>query len=330
MHFAHPNVLWLIILLPVLAAYDFRWGPRARARLRFSSLRLITDASPKPLPDSQAVLTGLRLIVLLLLIVALARPQKGQKREEVITPATDILLCVDTSTSMEALDFKPRNRLDAARDVMREFIKNRPHDRIGLVVFAGLAYTQCPLTLDHGALLGFLDYVKIGMIQEDGTAIGTAIAACAARLKNSAAKSKLVSLLTDGRSIRGDVDPTTAAKAAAALGIRVYAVGAGVPGGSLYPVPDPFFGTRLVRLPEELDETSLRRIAETTQGRYFRAANFKGLRDIYEEINQMEKTDVKVETFADFVDAYPPFLFLAFFLFTAEMILSQTLFRRFP
>jgi Ca-activated chloride channel family protein len=264
------------------------------------------------------------------LIVALARPQKGQERQEVIAPATDIMLCVDTSTSMEALDFKPKNRLDAAKEVMREFIKDRPQDRLGLVVFSGLAYTQCPLTLDHGALLGFLDHVRIGMISEDGTAIGTAIATAVSRLKNSAAKSKVLVLLTDGRSNRGEIDPLTAAKTAAAFGIKIHTVGAGVPGGALYPVKDAFGFTRYVKLPEDIDEDTLRQVAETTGGMYFRATSLEGLKKIYGEIDRMEKTDIRTETFADYQDRYLPFLCLGFLLLVTEVGLSQSVLRRFP
>lgn len=330
MHFAHPHVLWLLLALPLLAFYDMSWGLRGRARLRFSSFQLFGGEGAGKRPVDFYLLGALRLAALLLILVALARPQKGQEREEVTAPATDIILCADTSTSMEALDFKPRNRLDAARDVMREFIKNRPHDRLGLVVFAAQAFTQCPLTLDHGALLGFLDNVKIGMTREDGTAIGNAVATSVARLKGSAAKSKVIILLTDGRNNRGEIDPPTAARTAAAFGIKIYTVGAGAPGGGIYPVKDPFFGTRYVQLPEELDEGTLREMAGLTGGLYFRATSFEGLRDIYKEIDKMEKTDVKVETYADYRDVYFLLLLLAFLFFAAEMTLSQTLLRRFP
>jgi Ca-activated chloride channel homolog len=330
MHFAHPHALWLLLVLPLLAAYDYHWGLKARARMRFSSLDLL---GPRPARrrDGLLFLSALRLAALGFLIVALARPQKGQRGEEALTPATDIMLCVDTSGSMEALDFQPKNRLDAAKDVVREFIRNRRHDRIGLVVFSGLAMTQCPLTADYGALLGFLDNVRIGMIQEDGTAIGDAIAACVARLKDSEAKSKTIVLLTDGSNNRGAVDPPTAAKAAAAFGIKIYAVGAGTPGDSaLRPMRDPLFGERLVRVPNDLDEAALRLVAETAGGLYFRATDLESLRKVYKEIDRLEKTEVKVRTFTDYQDVYFPWLLAGLIVFLTEILLSQTLLWRLP
>ncbi|HOW28447.1 MAG TPA: VWA domain-containing protein [Elusimicrobiota bacterium] len=330
MSFAHPSVLWLLCVLPLMALYERRFGPHARARFRFSSFRLLGEGRVSGQRPGSFVLTLLRLSAVGLLIIVLARPQRGQSWEEVMTPATDIMLCVDTSTSMEALDFKPKNRLDASRDVIRDFIKNRRRDRIGLVVFSALAFTQCPLTLDHGALLGFLDQVKIGMVREDGTAIGNALAACVSRLKDSEAKSKTIILLTDGRNNRGTVDPLTAAKTAAAFGIRIYTIGAGVPGGAVYPVRDPFFGTRYVKLPEEIDEGMLREIAELAGARYFRATSLESLKEIYREIDRLEKTDVKSKTFTDYRDSALPFLMLAFALFMMEGVLSYTVYRSLP
>jgi Ca-activated chloride channel family protein len=317
------------LLVPFLAAYDYFWGLRARARFRFSSLALV-DPDPKPgRRDGILFLSGLRLAAIALLIVALARPQKGQTSDEALTPTTDIMLCLDTSGSMQALDFKPKNRLEAAKDVIQDFIKHRRHDRIGLVVFSAFAYTQCPLTTDYGALLALLDKVHIGMI-EDGTAIGTAIATSVSRLKDSEAKSKTLILLTDGRSNRGEIDPVTAAKTAAAFNIKIYAVGTGAPGGAIFPVQDPFFGTRYVQLPEDLDEGTLREIAGVTGGQYFRATDMDSLRKIYKEIDKLEKTDIKVRTFTDYQDKYPVFLLIAFALFMTEALLSQTLLRRVP
>lgn len=329
MHFAQPAFLWLLLLLPFLAAYDYIWGLRTRARFRFSDLTLIDSRLSTRRRDGLMILTALRLAALALLIFALARPQKGQTSDEAMTPTTDIMLCLDTSGSMQALDFKPKNRLDAAKDVIQDFIKNRRHDRLGLVVFSGFAFTQCPLTTDYGAVMSLLDKVHIGMI-EDGTAIGTAIATSVARLKDSEAKSKTLILLTDGRSNRGDIDPLTAAKTAAAFNIKIYAIGTGAPGGAVFPVQDPFFGTRYVQLPEDLDEGTLREIAGVSGGQYFRATDMESLKKIYREIDKLEKTDIKVRTFTDYQDKYPIFLLLAFLLFMTEALLSQTLLRRVP
>ncbi len=329
MHFAYPVFLWFLLLLPLLAAYDYFWGLHARARFRFSDLSLIEKDPTPGRRDGLFFLTALRLAAVALLIFALARPQKGQTSDEALTPTTDIMLCLDTSGSMQALDFKPKNRLDAAKDVIQDFIKNRRHDRIGLVVFSGFAFTQCPLTTDYGALLALLDKVHIGMI-EDGTAIGTAIATSVARLKDSEAKSKTLILLTDGRSNRGDIDPLTAAKTAAAFNIKIHAIGTGAPGGAVFPLQDPFFGTRYVQLPEDLDEGTLREIAGVSGGQYFRATDMESLKKIYKEIDKLEKTDIKVKTFTDYQDKYPLFLLIAFLLFTTEALLAQTFLRRLP
>lgn len=331
MIFAHPNVLWGLLLLPLLALYEIRWGAGAKARLRLSSLDLLPPGLGTSVDGPSRILAGLRLGALAFAFVALARPQRGQERQEVTSPATDIVLCLDVSDSMRSLDFKPKNRLDAALEVIKEFVKHRSADRIGLVLFANGAFTQCPLTLDHGALMGFLDNVGIGVVDPQRTAVGTAIATAVGRLKKSEAKSKVIVLLTDGQSNAGEVDPPTAARAAAAFGIKIYTVGAGAPGGGLIEVDDPFFGKRLVRTPEnELDEATLRRVAEDTHGVYFRATDLASLKNIYGEIDRMEKTDVKTQTFAEYRDVYPVWLWGAFLLLAAEGILSQTLWRRYP
>jgi len=330
MTFAHPEILWFLALLPGLAYYDYRWGFLARAKITFSSLALVGGGHAQR-PVDQILRAGLRILGLGLLIVALARPQEGQERREVTSPATDIVLCLDLSDSMRSLDFKPRNRFEAAVEVMRQFISSRTDDRIGLVLFAKYAFTQCPLTLDHGSLLGFLDQVKIGLIEQDRTAIGSAIAASVARLKDSEAKTKLIVLLTDGRSNYGDVDPITAAKTATAFGIKIYAVGAGAPGGGSIEINDPLFGKRLVKTAEnELDEPTLREVAQRTGGTYFRATDFESLKKIYTEIDQMEKTEVRVETYAEYKDRYFFFLMLGFMLIGLETLLATTLWRRIP
>jgi Ca-activated chloride channel family protein len=322
----HPYALALLAALPFLAYYQWRWGPKARARMRFS-LSLAPTAKG---PDREGILSHLRLASLALLIVAAAGPRRGTTREETPTPTTDIMLVLDTSSSMEALDFKPKNRVEGAKEVMRTFIEHRPLDRIGLVVFAGMAFTQCPLTLDHAALLEFLDKVAVGIVPEDRTAIGSALAVATARLRKSEAKSKTIILLTDGRNNAGVVDPVTAAKAAATLGVKIYAVGAGKPGGAEYPVDDPVFGRRIVILPEDLDETALRAVADAGGGRYFRATSLEGLKNIYDEIDRMEKTDVKAEIISDYRDASFPWILAGFLVFLTEILLTHAAFRRIP
>lgn len=312
MSFAHPWVLSLLLALPALFWYDQAWGLKARARFRFSSFSLFGERPPGRWHALRA-LSVLRLVGLGLLIVALARPQKGQKGEEVLSPGTDIVLTLDTSGSMETPDFAPKNRLDAAKDVIAAFIKTRKHDRLGLVVFSGLAYTQCPLTVDYNALLTFLDHVRTRMIQPDSTAIGTALLTAVARLKGSEAKSKVIILLTDGQNNHGAVDPVTAAKIAAQENIKIYTVGAGAPDS-----------------PDGLDEGALREVAAVTGAQYFRATDISSLKKTYREIDKLEKTDIKVLTFTDYQDVYLPWLLVALALLLAELTLSQTLWRRLP
>jgi len=231
---------------------------------------------------------------------------------------------------MRALDFKPKNRLDAAKDAAMEFVKARKNDRIGVVVYSALAFTQCPLTTDHAALLGFLDKVEIGMTQIDGTAIGTALLTSVSRLKDSNGKSKIIILLTDGRNNMGEVDPVTAAKAAQSSDIKIYSIGMGAPGKALYPVEHPVFGTQYVYLPEELDEGMLREIAGVTGGAYFRARNRHELRYIYKQIDKLEKTEIKTSQFTEYKELFRFFAIPGFLLLAGAFILERTLYRKIP
>jgi len=271
----------------------------------------------------------LRMTAIFILILALARPQAGQKEEEIITEGIDIMLTLDISGSMRAEDFAPQNRLGAAKNVLREFIKSRHNDRIGLVVFSRYSFTQCPVTLDYGALIELLDKVDIGMI-EDGTAIGMAISNAVNRLRDSNVKSKIIILLTDGVNNAGKIDPLTASKAAKALGIKIYTIGAGKPGGAMYPVEDPIFGKRYVHMDTEIDETLLKNIAEETKGLYFRAKDKEGLREIYKTISQLEKTKIETKEYANYTELAGFFILPGFILLLLEIILGNTLFRKIP
>ena len=271
----------------------------------------------------------LRMLAVFIFILALARPQAGQKEEEIITEGIDIMLTLDTSGSMKAEDFAPQNRLAAAKDVLREFIKSRHSDRIGLVVFSRFSFTQCPLTLDYGALFELLDKVDIGMI-EDGTAIGTAITNAVNRLRDSNVKSKIIILLTDGVNNAGKIDPLTAANAAKALGIKIYTVGAGKPGGAMYPVEDPIFGKRYVHMDTEIDEALLKNIADETGGIYFRAKDKQGLEEIYKTIGKLEKTKVETKEYANYTELAVFFMLPGFILFLLEIILANTVLRKIP
>jgi Ca-activated chloride channel family protein len=230
---------------------------------------------------------------------------------------------------MKAEDFKPQNRLGAAKEVMRDFIKSRKNDRLGLVVFSRFSFTQCPLTLDYGVLLESLDKIEIGMI-EDGTAIGTAITNAVNRLRDSTAKSKIIILLTDGINNAGKIDPLTATKAAHALGIKIYTIGAGRPGGALYPVEDPIFGKRYVQMDTQIDEALLRKIADETGGLYFRANDEQGLKEIYETIGKFEKTKIETKEFANYDELAGYFILPGFLILILEIALANTLFMKIP
>jgi len=271
----------------------------------------------------------LRLISVILLIFALARPRAGYKMTKIYTEGIDIVLTLDLSTSMKAVDFKPKNRLEAAKLVAEEFIKKRTNDRIGLVVFASESFTQCPLTLDYGVLISFLRRLDFGMI-EDGTAIGMGLATAINRLKNSKAKSKIIILLTDGRNNAGTIDPITAAELAKTFNIKIYAIGMGKQGNAMYPIDDPIFGRRYVPIRVDIDEDLLKQIAQLTGGKYFRATNTEALRKIYDEINKMEKTKIEVQNYMKYNELGHYLIAIALLFLLIEIILSNTLLRKLP
>ncbi len=272
----------------------------------------------------------LRLIVIVLLIVAFARPQSGTKEEKIITEGIDIIMAMDISGSMLAEDLaRHKNRLDVTKEVASKFISERTNDRIGMVVFSAKSFTQCPLTLDYGILLKFLKEIHIGMI-EDGTAIGLAIANCVNRLRTSKAKSKVVILLTDGRNNRGELDPVTAAQIAKIMKIRIYTIGAGKRGEALYPIDDPFLGKRYVPMKVDIDEDELTKIANITGGKYYRATDKTSLEKIYNEIGELEKTKIEVKEFTRYTELFVKFLLIALVVLLLEIILANTRFRKIP
>ncbi|MCB4792002.1 MAG: VWA domain-containing protein [Elusimicrobia bacterium] len=331
MRFASPLFLLLLITIPLIAWEEYKRRKNRTSSLLFSDALLLGQINPSPKVKLQFLPVYLRYIVFIFLILALARPQAGQKTEEVFNQGIDIMLVLDTSSSMQAIDFEPDNRLVAAKNVAKDFVLGRKYDRIGIVVFSGLAYTQCPLTIDHDSVLNFLDQVEIGMTQLDGTAIGSAIATAAIRLKGSPGKSRVMILLTDGRNNMGEIDPVTAAQAAAASDIKIYTIGSGKPGGALYPVDDPLFGKRYVKIPEqELDESTLLKIAEASNGRYFRATDTKSLSHIFKQIDQMEKTEIKSIKYINYTELFLYFLWPAIVLLGFELFLSYTWLRKVP
>ncbi|MEM0963611.1 MAG: VWA domain-containing protein [Bacteroidota bacterium] len=325
MGFAHP--LWLFALPAVVAlAVALRRRQRTTPGVRYS---VAADAAAlgrtgwarwRRLPDA------LLLAALALGIIGLARPQVRDASVQRSTEGIDIVLALDVSTSMTAEDFVP-NRFEAAKAVAAEFVRGRESDRIGLVVFAAQAFTQAPLTLDYPFLLTMLQEVRMGLI-EDGTAIGTALATATARLRDSEAESKVVVLLTDGQNNRGQVDPQTAAEAAAALGVKVYAIGVGSESGTVRGQL-PFGGSRIGPAPE-VDDAALRQVAETTGGRYFRATDREALRQIYDAISELERTEIEETVLLDVEEKYPWALWPALLCLVAAVALRTTRLREVP
>jgi Ca-activated chloride channel family protein len=301
--------------------------------VRFSSVATIKKLKQSSSLKFRHALIFLRVIAVVFLVVGLMRPQKGIEESVVKTEGIDIVLAIDVSGSMMAEDFilnnERKNRLEVVKNVVRDFIKKRSNDRIGLVVFAGRSYMQCPMTLDYGILLKFLDKIDIGMI-EDGTAVGDGIAMAISRLKDVESKSKVVVLLTDGVSNAGRVDPLNAAEIAKALGVKIYTIGAGSKGKVPYPAKD-FFGNKVYQwtvIP--IDESALKDIAEITSGVYFRAKDTGGLKKIYSEIDKLEKTKVEVKSYTEYKELFSPFVLLALILLFIENILRYTRFRTLP
>jgi Ca-activated chloride channel family protein len=325
--FANPEFLWLLVLVPALA-YLFWWRRRRMVtELQFSSLQPF-ERTPKSLRERlRHSPVGIRLVALACLIVALARPQSVSSRQNVSTEGIDIVLLLDISGSMLAEDFVP-NRISAAKQVAEDFVDGRQNDRIGLVIFSGESFTQCPLTTDYTVLKNLLHQVKQGMIV-DGTAIGMAIANGVNRLKDSQAKSKVMILLTDGMNNRGEIDPITATKIAATYGVRIYAVGVGAQGEAPYPIQTPF-GIRRQLIPADLDEKSLKTIADMTGGKYFRATDNSKLKAIYKEIDKLERTKIEVTAYKRYTELYDTWLMMGLALVVLEVGISSTVLRKVP
>ena len=329
--FAHPWVLFFLLLLPILAVLKGRAG--GTAGVTFSTTSALSSLGRRRKSRAGALLALLTHLALASLIIALARPQLGRTLTRVEASGVDIMLALDVSRSMLAEDYsigsQRANRIEAVKKVTEDFIRQRPNDRIGIVAFAGRPYLVSPLTLDHDWLIQNLDRLEIGLV-EDGTAIGSAVAAAANRLKDKEAKSKLVVLLTDGDNNAGRVTPLTATEAAKALGIRIYTIGAGTNGEVPFPFTDPFGRTVYRNVLMQYNDELLRQIASVTKGKYFRAADTHTLKDVFNEIDQMEKTKVSVEKTADYRDLFPMFLLAGFVLLGSEVLLSQTVWKRLP
>jgi Ca-activated chloride channel family protein len=323
-----------LLLIPV-AALAVIWAHAGNkpAGLRFSSETLLSGLKYSWKARASRHLYILRIIALTFIIIALARPMSPVVDSKTETEGIDIVLAIDSSTSMLAEDFviagKRQSRVDVVKDVVKEFVKGRVSDRIATVTFAARAYTVCPLTTDYPWLIENLERIKAGMV-EDGTAIGSGIAASLNRLKNTKAKSKVIILLTDGRNNVGNISPLVAAEAAAALKVKIYAVGAGSRGPVLYPAKD-FWGNKVYQQIEvDLDEETLQKIASITEAKYFRATDTDSLRKIYGEIDKMEKTPIEDKGYLEYNELFYLFLLPGLGLLFLEILLSNTFLRKIP
>jgi Ca-activated chloride channel family protein len=322
--FEDPQFLILILPIPVLVFLYVRRRRSRSSAIRYSDVASLKQADVGRSGRSRHLLFVLRIVALTALIVAFSRPQTGVTSETVNAEGIDIVLAIDVSSSMLAEDLEP-NRLEAAKAVAAEFVAGRRNDRIGLVVFAGEAFTQAPLTLDYSVVVDLLGQMEVGMI-EDGTAVGMGLATAVKRLQASDAASQVVVLLTDGRNNTGEIGPVTAGQMAQALGVRVYTIGAGGQGMARIPVP----GRGYANVEVDIDEASLQEVAETTGGRYFRATDSEGLGAIYAEIDELETTEIEVQNFTSYEELFNYPLAAGLLLLLIEVGLGQTILRKLP
>ncbi len=321
--------LWGLLFLPVpfILAYLAYKGRLFRPPAIGSSVLRFIQPMKKSFADKSLLV--LKIAVVFLLSLALLRPQFGKGREFISGKAVDIMIVLDISGSMLAMDFGKHSRIEVAKKEAKRFIKGRPGDRIGLVVFAAKTFLQCPLTIDHNLLMDFIDMVKVGMIQ-DGTAIGSAIATAINHLKDKHSKSKIIVLITDGVNNAGKIDPITAAKIAKKLRIKVYTIGVGRSGYAPFVVNDPVFGKRIVTGKTELDENLLRQIADLTGAKYFRVEDENGMREVFSEIDKLEKNDIRIERYRIYKDLFPVLLWIALGLIVLTVVLEDLIFRIVP
>jgi len=322
--FAEPLILYLLFAIPAIVAFYILKQQRVTASLRMPGLQSFDLTGTTFRHYLRHILFAFRIIAITLLIIVLARPQKTDKFQDTTTEGIDIVLTQDISGSMLARDFRP-DRLEASKNIATEFISGRPYDRIGLVVFSGESFTQCPLTTDHAVLINLLREIQSGMI-EDGTAIGMGLATAVNRIKDSKAKSKVIILLTDGVNNRGEIAPATAADIAKTFGIRVYTIGVGTQGMAPYPVMTPY-GIQYQDMPVEIDEGILREIAQNTGGKYFRATDNDKLIQVYKEIDKLEKSKIDVRQFSRKEERYLIPALIAFILLVFEIVVRNTIFK---
>jgi len=314
------NPLFLLFILPLIGIFIYR------NRKKNSSVEYpLASFFKKSVTENiffKYFFNVLRFSGIFFLIIALARPQKGLREKMIIKPALDIMLVLDISGSMQAIDLKPKNRLEAAKEASKEFVLNEKNNRIGLVLFAGLPFLQCPLTMDYQAVLRLIDRAEVGLIKVDGTAIGSAMALGLKYLSKSDSPTKIMVLLTDGANNAGDIDPDTATDMAKTLGVKVYTIGCGKEGPAYIPYNHPFFGRQLVKIPDELDENLLKTIAYSTGGKYFRATSSEKLKETYQEIEKMEKRKVRIHYSYEYKELFMPFLVIGTILIVLERFLK--------
>jgi Ca-activated chloride channel family protein len=334
MRFANP--IFFVIFLPLLILVYFYVNvfktKLFRTHIDFSRVTFLKELSVFDLKARlYKLLQVFKYIALIFAIIALARPQEGKVFEESNDQGIDIVMALDTSSSMSSLDFKPLNRMEAAKKVTCDFIKERKYDRVGLVIFSGLAFTQCPLTTDKTSLIEFVKNINIGDTGLDGTAVGSAIMTSVNRLKDSKVKSKIIIVVTDGNNNTGEIDPITASKIAQNYNIKIYTIGVGSLEGAIYQVKDPFFGIREVRSSQDaINEDVLKDIAASTGGKYFRAQDTKSFEDIMQQINKLEKSEIKVTQHTSYNELYKTFLLISLSLLLITVVLENTYLRKLP
>ncbi|MDD6253110.1 MAG: VWA domain-containing protein [Bacteroidales bacterium] len=328
MFFEYPKLLWLLVIPALLVAhYIYIELAGRKPHLRVSGIGPWKAGGSSILGVLRHLPMALRTVALVMIIIAIARPRSSKQMDKIDTEGIDIVLAMDVSTSMLARDFTP-DRISAAKDIAIEFISQRPSDRIGIVVFAGESYTQCPLTTDRATLINLMKEIETGLI-DDGTAIGNGLATAVARMQGSDAKSRVVILLTDGVNNSGEITPQNAADIAKTYGVRVYTIGVGANGTAPYPVITPW-GVEMQNVKVEIDEDLLKNIAETTGGRYFRAVDNTKLSEIYSEINKMEKARTTIDSFPVYKELFPKYGVVALLCLLLEALFSLLFLRKLP
>jgi Ca-activated chloride channel family protein len=326
--FLHQQFFWLLLLIPAIMLWKWFVAKNLKATIQLSNTQGIKIFQNKTWRTQTIWLPEvLRILAFVAIVIGLARPQNTSETREETTEGIDIVMSLDISSSMLAEDFSP-NRIEAVKKLAAEFIDQRKDDRIGLVIFSGESFTQCPITSDHAVLKNLLKDIHSGLV-EDGTAIGMGLATAVDRLKDSKAKSKVIILMTDGENNAGLIDPETGMELAKSFGVRVYTIGAGSVGMVPYPVQTPF-GRQYTQMESKIDVALLQKIANETGGEYFRATGNRSLKQVYDQIDKLEKTRIEVSSFKHYAEKFAPFALTALILLLLEMLLQMTVYKRIP